>query len=242
MEPLSSIGTWSPPAASSVAQDRGGRQAHQAPEAGTAHDSTASTAERQHAAPGKRCRREGQRHDPGHDDPGRQEAEQPADERHGQRRSRRYSTRNACSSTRPAGAQHLQHDRLVALALARREDAAGERQHAAAERERRHGLDGELDPAQDLGRPRRPRRAATIGVTLGSRSVEQVEEPRLAGCRHVGGRDEGVGRPGKCSRVDDEQEVEPAAAPVDLAADVGDLGLEVRPSTEKVSVSPMPTP
>ena len=65
----------------------------------------------------------------------------------------RYSTRNASQQHPAARAQDLEHDGLVALALAGGEDAAGQRQDAAAQGQAGHDVDRELDPAQHLGRP-----------------------------------------------------------------------------------------
>ena len=66
-----------------------------------------------------------------------------------------------------------------------------------------------------------------IGVTLGSRVGERVQQtaPRRRPGRRPRPR-RYAGRSARTRRADDEQEVEPAAAPVDLAADVGDLGLD----------------
>ena len=83
-----------------------------------------------------------------------------------------------------------------------------------------------IRPSTSVARPTSSR--SEIGVTLGRPVGQQVEQraPPPA-CGHVDRRHEGVRGAGEGARVDDEQEIEPAAAPVDLAPDAGDRRLQV---------------
>ena len=65
-----------------------------------------------------------------------------------------------------------------------------------------------------------------IGVTFGSCVGEPVEQRGLGGGRHVDRGGERVRRRLEHARAEQEDEVEARLAPVDLGAQVGDLGLD----------------
>ena len=66
-----------------------------------------------------------------------------------------------------------------------------------------------------------------IGVTLGRSVASRSSRVGLGGLGQVDRRHEGVRSAGEGMRVDDEQEVEAAGAPVDLAPDAGDARFQI---------------